>query len=348
MAPIYGKKTNYAFGQLMLAVFLVVGAIIFLSFKIYNEADLYLGVLYHHLRTACQCTDVVQFLNMHPVIFAEVGIFAFTIFSFMLFSVHRFLKLYFATKKYAGYYSSFRAAKKHSWKLGCAVRESGIAKEKVIECRSEDVVVFCYGFLSPKICISNSLVKLLDRSELKAVLLHEKQHMESHEPLKLFIAIYFQNILFILPGIGKLVRKYLTFSELSADEQACVKSYGKPKLASAMYKIAEQEEGRLAADISSSAIIERINRLFDNAYVPNFKHLGRSLIACSIVFAFVSMAVLSALANSTKAYDMHSEGLCTLENNKKIDFFDALTSEQESCDMQHVVSHEANETCEAK
>ena len=340
MAPIYGKKTNYAFGQLMLAVFLVVGAIIFLSFKIYNEADLYLGVLYHHLRTACQCTDVVQFLNMHPVIFAEVGIFAFTIFSFMLFSVHRFLKLYFATKKYAGYYSSFRAAKKHSWKLGCAVRELGIAKEKVIECRSEDVVVFCYGFLSPKICISNSLVKLLDRSELKAVLLHEKQHMESHEPLKLFIAIYFQNILFILPGIGKLVRKYLTFSELSADEQACVKSYGKPKLASAMYKIAEQEEGRLAADISSSAIIERINRLFDNAYVPNFKHLGRSLIACSIVFAFVSMAVLSALTNSTKAYDMHSEGLCTLENNKKIDFFDALTSEQKTCDMQHVVSHE--------
>lgn len=342
----YARKTNIAFIQLMLAAFWVAGVVVYLSIKIYSEADVYLGVLYHHIRTACQCTNVVEFLNMHPVIFTEVGVFALVVSSFIIFSIYRFFKFYASTKRYVNHYS-FLASKKHSWKLRSAIYELDIPKEKIIECKSNDANVFCFGFFRPRICISSSLVELLDRSELRAVLAHEKHHMENFEPLKLFIAIYFQNVFFILPGIGKLVRKYLTFSELSADEQACVKPYGKSKLASAMYKIAEQEEGRLASDISSSAIIERINRLFDNAYVPNFKHLGRSLIACSIVFAFVSMAVLSALTNSTKAYDMHSEGLCTLENNRKIDLFDALTSEQKTCDMQHVVSHETSETCEA-
>lgn len=328
----YAKKTNYAFMQLTGAAFLVLGVIVFLSYRIYREADVYLGVLYHHLRTACQCTNVVEFLNMHPVIFAEVGIFTFMVSSFIIFSIYRFFRLYIYTRKYINSYSS-QALKRSSWKLRSVADELDISKEKITEFKSDGAAVFCHGFFRPGICISNSLVKLLDKSELKAVLMHEKQHMESYEPLKLFIAIYFQNIFFILPGIGKLARKYLTLSELSADEMACADLGGKSKLASAIYKITEQDERGSKSDVSSLAIAERVSLLSDATYIPNFKNLGKSLIACLGIFVVVSAIAFSVLSNSSKAYDMHSEGLCVLPDNKKLDLIDAITSGPNTCDM---------------
>lgn len=343
MSISMAKKTNLAFGQVILAITFILGVGIFLSLNIYREADFYLAVLYHYLRTACQCTDIVQFMNMHPVIFAEVGVLVSVISIFLIFSIYRFHKLCYSTKKYVNSYLSC-TIKRHSWRLGSVIRELDIPNEDVIECESDEVIAFCYGFFQPKICISSTLVKLLDRSELRAVLMHEKQHVKNYEPLKLFIVIYFQNILFIFPGIKKLARKYLTLSELSADERACIKPKNKSKLASAIYKIAQCEN---CGSAIGPVVVERINRLADDAYMPNFKHLRESMVACSIVFAMVSVIAFSVLSNSSKAYDMHSEGLCVLENNKKLDLMNVFASDQSACEMSSV-SHLDSGVCKAE
>jgi len=44
---------------------------------------------------------------------------------------------------------------------------------------------------------------------------------------------------------------------------------------------------------------------------------------------------------------MHSEGLCALENNKKIDLIDAITSQQNTCAMEHA-NYPENGVCEVE
>ena len=91
---------------------------------------------------------------------------------------------------------------------------------KIIEIKKEEPTIFCFGFWQPKICISNSLIKRLNPAELTAVLLHEKQHLLACEPAKAMLIKILSHLLFFLPGFLVLTTKYLTYSELAADERA--------------------------------------------------------------------------------------------------------------------------------
>lgn len=343
MKSVLTKKTNHAFLQMTSVAVLVFAAISFFSLKIYEQANVYIGVLYHHIRAACGCTDVVQFLNMHPVIFAEVSVLAVAISSFFIFAIHKFLKLYFSTRGFTKHCLS-HAMKKHSWKLKSVFVELGIDKGRIMEIRGQDAAVFCYGLLRPKICISSYLVKMLDRGELRSVLLHEKHHMEGFEPLKYFIVMYLTNIFFILPGIKKLAKKYFTFSEMSADEAASCAPYGTSKLARAMFKISESGS---SGDMSSLAISERVNRLVDGGYIPNFRNLRKSFTACFVIFSFVSIYTFSILSKSTEAYEMHSGGICAQNGEKEYDFAGALMSDESACNMHPALHLDAGE-CKAE
>lgn len=134
-------------------------------------------------------------------------------------------------------------------------------------------------------------------------------------------------------------------SDLESEIMEIVWKMGNVSVRDALLEMKKKK--KIASGISSSVILERINHLADVAYIPSFKHLGKSLIACAIVFAVVSITAFSVLSSGTKAYDMHSEGLCVLENNKKLDLIDALTSKQDTCTMEHV-SHPDNGVCAAE
>jgi len=176
------------------------------------------------------------------------------------------------------------------------------------------------------------------------VLLHEKHHMESFEPLKYFIVMYLENVFFILPGIKKMAKKYFTFSELSADEAASRIPRGRSKLAGAMFKISENG---LSGNMPSPAIFERVNRLADVAYMPNFMSLGKSFAVCVVIFIFMSIYTFSILSKSTEAYEMHSEGTCARNGEKQYDFAGSLMSDQSTCDM-HIVQHEDAGECRSE
>lgn len=333
MGHIFIQKTNYAFFQTVFTVVAVLIAIVFASLKVYQISGLYLSVLMHKIKDACGCESMAQFFSMHPDIFRAVILFGIGIGIFVFYSLYKIAKLNSRTKKYIAHYLSF-ARTGHSVKLKAVIRELGLDKERIIEINNSDLAVFCFGFLEPKICISRELVNMLDKRELKAVLAHEAQHMNSFEPLKVFIIKYFRSIFFFLPGIKTSAKKYMLFSELAADEQASEGAAMRSSLASAILKISEQEENQSKAGSSlsffNSGIEERASRLSDETYIPKLKFLDKSLIVGSLGLAAASLLFIFVFSSSTKAFEMHNIASCIAPVDSEGDLACSLVSQQKN------------------
>jgi len=323
MNNIFASKTNNAFYQTIFTGFFAIAAMLFLSLEVYRSSSLYLDVLIHKIKDGCGCTNMTEFFSMHPDIFRAIILFGIGIGIFIIYSLYKLIRSVSQTQKYTAHYLSFAKAS-HSAKLKAAIKVLGLDRKRVIEISSPDLAVFCFGFLEPKICISHALVNMLNKDELKAVLEHEAQHMISYEPLKILVVKYFHNIFFFLPGLKTSAIKYITFSELAADEKASGNSAVRSSLASAILKISECEENKRqntnASLFSFSPLMEeRANRLSDEAYTPKFKFIDRSLIAGSLGLAVISLLLIFIFSNSTKAFEMHHIASCVLPQGSNND-----------------------------
>lgn len=361
MSRIFASKTNHAFYQTVFTAIMALAALVFLSLKAYQLSNLYLAVLIHKIKDACGCENMAQFFSMHPDIFKAVILFGVGIGIFVFYSLYKLIRLDLRTKKYIAHYLFF-AVSGHSEKLRAAMKDLNINEARVVEINKPDLIVFCFGYLKPRICISRALIDLLDKDELKVVLAHEIQHVISYEPVKIFFVKYFKSIFFFLPGLGVSANKYFTFSELAADENASGNTADKSSLASAILKISEQEEAMRTERGSSlsffSPVIEdRVNRLSDESYAPKFKLLDRGLIAGSLGLAIASLLFIFVFSSSTKAFEMHNiagcvssagislknEQTCVLDNQPNI-------SEQNKSIIGSIASDnfEQNSTCKAE
>lgn len=308
------KKTDRAFGEMILLSMAVLAAIIFASVKVYQISALYIEILVHKIKDSCGCENMTQFFAMHPNIFLAVIFFGAGIGIFIIYAIYKIFKLNSATKKYISRRLS-SVQKEHSPKLAEIIKLLGMDAGLFIETSVCGPEVFCFGYLKPKICISKNLVEILNAKELKAVLLHEIQHVRSYDPLKIFIVKYFNGVFFFLPGAKKLSCKYAVYSELSADEKASKDSEMRSGLAGAILKISKEKESMKSQKdamlhFNGSIIEERANRLCDKAYIPRFNFLDRSLIAGSLSLAVISSVVIFAFSGSTKAFEMHGIANC--------------------------------------
>ena len=74
-----------------------------------------------------------------------------------------------------------------------------------IECVSHSFVApFCYGLTHPRVVISLSILDVLDDDELRAVLSHEKYHVERLDPLKIWISRALARGMYFLPLAGAM------------------------------------------------------------------------------------------------------------------------------------------------
>lgn len=356
MSSIFAKKTDRAFKQvvLMIAAILVLASLAFI--EIYQKSSLYLNVLMHRIAAACGCADMAQFFATHRTIYGVLMVLGSGLFIFALYSLFRLIKLSFLTRKYIAYYLFFKKSR-HSVKLESALKASGIESKKVIEIDYNEAVVFCFGFLSPKICISNTLVGMLSKNELKVVLMHERRHMISYEPLKIFIAKYFEGIFFFLPGIKPSVKKYFMLSELAADEKASGSMKERSHLASAILKISEQEEYGVSLSFFNPAVKERVNRLSDGAYAPEFKFLDKSLITGSFGLIIAALALVFVFSNNTKAFQAHNNSGCITPTGVQSDLACPVNIEPQkiifgsrvdSFNMDNMQGIDLHENCDAK
>lgn len=326
MKQTFAQRSHRSFEQLILIFIAVAALIFFVFFKIAQRIKTLAVVFIHKLEVACGCTQMTQLVTMHPFITAAIIILSIIILAFIVFLVYKFVALLVQTRRF--YQKNLVLARIDlSYKLKRTLQNLGLKKNIITEIKENTPVVFCYGLIRPRICISSGLIKILKQEELQAVLLHENQHRMSRDPLKLFIIKFFQNIFFFLPGLKTSINKFLTYSELAADEQATNNFTDRPKLARAIFKITQAEEQNtirtgLATSFFTSTIEERVNKLADDNYLPQFKIWGRGFVFGISAVMLTVLATFIFLADSTKAFDMHNTGNCAYS-----------TGEHSSCNL---------------
>lgn len=286
------RKSLRAQSNLLFIQIISLGAIIFLLltgliFKIYNYAFSATGEFFLSKATAaCGCQTFTS--PSHKTL---IGFFLFIGAAVIITITIAIGRIIFSVIKTNNFVKLQKAKQaKNSVKLANITQLLGITGQ-VEEIKSKDPIIFCYGIIKPKICISSKVIDLLSPSELQAVLLHEIQHVISYEPARL-LAISFINTFIFIPGIKNLTKKYLSFSELAADELATNNFTKKLDLARAMRKILALEEKKttqksFSLSYFSQITEDRVRVLSENDYIPAFK---REII--KVTFGIAVAAIL--------------------------------------------------------
>lgn len=178
-------------------------------------------------------------------------------------------------------------------KIARAIKSSGL-KLSDIKITESGQTPFCAGFLRPKILISNDFIEKLNAGELTAVLLHEKQHLKSLDVLKTIAVRFFCSLLFFLPAVKILAKKYYLSSELEADSLASAGFKYKAPLLSAMGKIYENRSFFSQAPGIVSAMDLRLGFLLNLEDFPKISLTKKQILSSLLFLAFFAAIFLGS------------------------------------------------------
>jgi Zn-dependent protease with chaperone function len=109
--------------------------------------------------------------------------------------------------------------------------------DKIDLVSNKQISSFCYGIISPRICISLQLVRSLNSQELKAVLAHERSHLNNRDPLKILLGQVITTMFFFIPVLKDLHNFFALTKEIEADKAAIKSLGGSIHLKNALSKI---------------------------------------------------------------------------------------------------------------
>ena len=109
-------------------------------------------------------------------------------------------------------------------------------KDKVKLAVDNKPFAFCLGIRNPVIYISTKTVKIMKKSELKAILLHEKYHLQKRDGMIMLIASLTKLVFPFFPLISDLIERYKLEREVKADKEV-VSIAGKGTLVSVLTKL---------------------------------------------------------------------------------------------------------------
>ncbi|MBI4319506.1 MAG: M56 family metallopeptidase [Chloroflexi bacterium] len=159
---------------------------------------------------------------------------------------------------------------------------------------------FCYGFLSPRICISTGLIYRLSRSELRAVLLHEMSHLHGRDPLRILVSRVVASALALLPIAAELRERYYLGREIAADRSALAR-VPVTDLASALLKVFSSGQYREVGYVPVGTLNvtrERIRHLAESRQHSQVPPVSRRNLLAS---AFVAAALFVATVGFAEA-----------------------------------------------
>lgn len=166
---------------------------------------------------------------------------------------------------------------------------------RVVLVRTDRLLVFTHGLLTPQIWLSTGILRALTDDELEAVLRHEAHHLDALDPLKILATRSLSRALFFVPIARDLSDVYALSKEIAADRQA-VRAMGNAlPLARTLRKLiaAEPAPAPSAAWVAGARMTEeRLLALLDPVRpFPAFqmKHLGLSLLWL-LIFTVVAVA----------------------------------------------------------
>ncbi len=342
------KKSRHVFYSVLFAgIFLISASVYFLIFLSDKIKLVWLSVM-GMLETICGCANHFVFSN-HPYLFTFLIISFLIILGFVFAILYKAVMLRKKTSEFIDRSLQFRHSRL-SKKLKTVTDKISLT-EGVIELKNNDLNVFCYGLFKPSICISSEFVAVLSDRELEAVLLHEQQHILSHDPLRFYIIKIISSMFFFVPFLTHFSKKFFALSEMAADDWA-VKNMGeKVSLARVVYKTLEMDERMilkqgLIVPLFNNITEERVNKLVDDKYVFDVRILSSRLLMFLGVFIF-SISVYSFLIlTGDNVIAMHDESMCSQQE----DDHDSCTMKQDenSCEMEGEKAELEHSVCEKK
>lgn len=178
--------------------------------------------------------------------------------------------------------------------LVAAMSRTGIREVRCLA--AEAPTAFCAGSLRPRILVSEGLVSRLGPDELDAVLLHEREHVRTFEPLIRAAHEAAAEVFFYMPLVRWWSRRRLEDSELRADRVA-LERLGPRPVAAALWALGRSTAMRGAAAFGGVAELRVAQVLGDPlpARTP-----GLPLVAISGMGTYLAFQVASCLVQAAR------------------------------------------------
>lgn len=168
-------------------------------------------------------------------------------------------------------------------------------KGKVDLIEDPRIFSFCFGIIKPRIALSTGLLRTVSNNELKAVLLHESQHLLRYDPLKMIVGQTISSMFFFVP-IFKDIQNYYLFSREIAADRAVIKNGDKRSLISVLSKLMVAPSPKfagVAALTNTNDLEKRI--LYLSGKKPKFTFRpSMANIFISILVAVSSLIIVNA------------------------------------------------------
>ena len=158
----------------------------------------------------------------------------------------------------------------------------------------------------PKIYISSGLLKIVNINELRAVLAHEKYHLDHRDNVVMLTASIVQNLLPFFPIIKDFIKHYRIQRELEADA-AAVTDRNNTHLISALEKLIQYEPQYAFVGASGLGVFDTLETRI-RYLVHKTKYKPRVTVA-NVVVSGISFFVLLALSLApVQAIEFHDLG----------------------------------------
>lgn len=106
-------------------------------------------------------------------------------------------------------------------------------------------LAFCLGFLHPQIFVSTGLVKIMKKSELEIILLHEKYHLINSDTRILFILNTLKHLFIFFPIVSDLIDSFIKQKETLADKYGITHIGNNSSIISAFRKLLEYQTRKI-------------------------------------------------------------------------------------------------------
>lgn len=173
----------------------------------------------------------------------------------------------------------------------------------VVCCADPRPYAYCAGLVAPRIYVSTGAVAALREPELEAVLLHERHHQSRRDPLRVLVGRAAAALLFAVPVVAELQRRFELAKELDADRATLIAHGGRPAaLAGALLALGDGTVPFRTQDAAAGAwslTSVRIDQLVD----PDATRLPRpSRRAVAASLATLALAVGLGLGQAARAH----------------------------------------------
>ncbi len=183
----------------------------------------------------------------------------------------------------------------------------GLSSVKVFD--DPNALAFTAGFLRPKIYLSHSLLKNLDKSELRAVVLHESHHLRKRDPLKSLLTSFLADFLFFFPIVHFLKKSCVLTSEIKADSYCAARGAAPLDIASALLKAQKVRSVNVAWFFDQNQ--ERIKILLGRPF--KIAPALSKIIFSSVLLVALTFVSLVPIKKGATAVVLNHENLCSVQ-----------------------------------